>query len=116
MWNRRNRLLPESRRGIGGSVRFHFRAAVPAWAVCVKQKQALVLGSARGQGRAIWGGGRCSLNASARLSGKKRKCLEDLFAQPPRIAVHGMPDPRLHRLFHRFHVDEPRIVVRVKPA
>jgi hypothetical protein len=53
MWNRLNGLLPESRRGIGGSVRLHFRAVVPTRRVFrVKQKQALVLGSARGQGRA----------------------------------------------------------------
>jgi hypothetical protein len=30
--------------------------------------------------------------------------------------VHGMPDPRLYRLTHRFHADEPCAIVRVKPA
>ena len=50
------------------------------------------------------------------VPGKKRKRLEDLFPQPPRTAVHGMPDPRLHRLIHGFPVDEPGVVVRVKPA
>ena len=125
MWNRRNSLLPESRRGIGGSVLLHFRAAVQTrWflrAICVKQKQALVLGSARGQGRTVnkcrttKAGGSFFLvvrrpPASVRLfgaavSGEKRKCLENLFPQPPRIAVHGVPDPRLHGLIHRFFID-----------
>jgi hypothetical protein len=52
----------------------------------------------------------------AAVPGKKRERLKDLFPQPPRIAVHRMPDPRLHRLIHRFPVDEPRVVIRVKPA
>jgi len=53
MWNRLKGLMPESRQGIGASVLLHFRAAVPTRRVFrVKQKQALVLGSARGQGRA----------------------------------------------------------------
>ncbi len=107
MWNRSNRLLPESRRGIGGSVPLHFRAAVLTRAVSRQTKTGPGLGLGSRPGPRLFG---------AAVPGQKRECLKDLFPQPPRIAVHRMPDPRLHRLIHRFLVDEPRMVVRVKPA
>jgi hypothetical protein len=98
MWNRPNGLPRESRRGIGGSALFHFRAAVRTRA------------SASNKNRP-WSWARLAARAAlfgAAVPGTKRKCLEDLFPQPPRIAVHGMPDPRLHRSIHRFPIDETR--------
>ena len=49
-------------------------------------------------------------------SGQKRKRLEDLFPQPPRVARHRMPDPRLHSLIDSFAGRyAPLILLRVSP-
>jgi hypothetical protein len=87
-------------------VPLHFRTAIPtrASASNIKRPWSWVRLAARA----------ALLGVAA--SGMKRKCLENLFPQPPRVAVHRVPNPRLHRLIHRFPVDEPRVVVRLKPA
>ena len=84
MGNRLNGLPPASRRGIGGSALFHFRAPVPTRrSLRVKQKRS-------------WSWAR--LAATVALfegadTGKKRKRRKDLFPQPPRIAVQPAEPP-----------------------
>jgi len=55
------------------------------------------------------------VGARAALFGQEGKCLEDLFAQAPGIAMHGVADPSLHGLMDGFVVDEAGVVIGMKP-
>jgi hypothetical protein len=111
MWNGPNRLLPEFRRlyseeESAGACDFHFRAAVPTRAAASNKNRSW-----------SWARPAARTALSGPLhSGQKRKRLEDLFPQPPRVARHRMPDPRLHSLIDSFAGRyAPLILLRVSP-
>jgi hypothetical protein len=98
--------LPEFRRGIAGAC-FSTSGPRSRRGQCASNKNRSWSWARLAARTALFG---------AAVRGKKGKCVEDLFPQPPRVAVHRVPDPRPHRLIHGCLVDEPRVVVRVKLA